>query len=108
MNVHSLSTDAQHCMQIQSGLLFANPCPTEAAIPKEVMDSLIAEAIQQAEAQGATGKNNTPFILDKIKELSNGKTLPANRKLIESNVRRATIIARELAILETTQDQAQG
>jgi pseudouridine-5'-phosphate glycosidase/pseudouridine kinase len=108
MKVHSLSIDAQHCMQIQSGLLFANPCPTEAAIPKEVMDSLIAEAIQQAEAQGATGKNNTPFILDKIKELSNGKTLPANRKLIESNVRRATIIARELAILETTQDQAQG
>lgn len=95
-------------MQIQSGLLFANPCPTDAAIPKEVMDSLITEAIRQAEAQGATGKDNTPFILDKIKELSNGKTLPANRKLIESNVRRATIIARELAILETTQDQAQG
>ncbi|KAF2785647.1 hypothetical protein K505DRAFT_212998, partial [Melanomma pulvis-pyrius CBS 109.77] len=99
---------AQHSLQIQSGLLFANPCPSDAAIPKDKMDSLIAEAIRQAEASGATGKDNTPFILSKIKELSNGATIPANQKLIESNVRRATIVARELAILESTQDQAQG
>jgi pseudouridine-5'-phosphate glycosidase/pseudouridine kinase len=72
------------------------------------MNSLIAEAIRQAEASGVSGKDNTPFILNKIKELSGGATIPSNRKLIESNVRRATIVARELAILETMQDQAQG
>ena len=72
------------------------------------MDSIIAEAIRQADASGIAGKENTPFILNKIKELSVGATIPANRKLIESNVKRATFVARELAILEANQEQAQG
>ncbi|KAF2876710.1 Indigoidine synthase A like protein-domain-containing protein [Massariosphaeria phaeospora] len=99
---------AQNSLQISSGLLFANPCPVEAAIPKDTMDSIIEEAIQQADASGASGKDNTPFILNKIKELSNGESIPANRKLIESNVRRATIVARELSVLESKQAGAQG
>jgi pseudouridine-5'-phosphate glycosidase/pseudouridine kinase len=99
---------AQHALQISSGLHFANPCPTEAAIPKEEMDAIIKEAIKNAERAGATGKDNTPFILAEIKELSGGKSIPANRALIESNVRRATIVARELAVLEAQQNEAEG
>lgn len=72
------------------------------------MDSIIEEAISQANASGATGKDNTPFILAKVKELSQGASIPANRALIEANVRRATIVARELAILEAKQDEADG
>lgn len=72
------------------------------------MDSIIEEAIRQADAAGATGNDNTPFILAKIRELSQGKSIPANRALIESNVRRAAIVARELAVLEAKQDEAQG
>ena len=72
------------------------------------MDSVIEEAIRQADASGASGKDNTPFVLNKIKELTKGKSIPANRALIESNVKRATIVARELAILENQQEQAQG
>ena len=101
-------SDAQHSLQIQSGLLFANPVPEEAAIPKEEMDVVIAEALRQADASKASGKDNTPFVLDKIKELTKGKSLPANRALIESNVKRASIIARELAVLEAKQEDAQG
>jgi pseudouridine-5'-phosphate glycosidase/pseudouridine kinase len=100
--------DAQHQLEIKSGLLFANPVPTEAAIPKPTMDTIIEEAIRQANASGASGKDNTPFILAKIKELSKGASIPANRALIESNVKRATIVARELSILEATQEEAQG
>jgi pseudouridine-5'-phosphate glycosidase/pseudouridine kinase len=100
--------DAQHCLQIQSGLLFANPVPLDFAIPKEEMDVVIAEALRQADASHASGKDNTPFVLNKIKELTKGKSIPANRALIESNVKRAAIIARELAILEAKQDEAQG
>ncbi|KAH7410386.1 Indigoidine synthase A like protein-domain-containing protein [Phaeosphaeria sp. MPI-PUGE-AT-0046c] len=99
---------AQHSLQIQSGLLFANPVPIEAAIPKEEMDIVIAEALRQADASHASGKDNTPFVLAKIKELTKGKSIPANRALIESNVKRATIVARELAILEAKQGEAQG
>ncbi|KAF2819546.1 IdgA domain-containing protein [Ophiobolus disseminans] len=99
---------AQHSLQIQSGLLFANPVPVEAAIPKEEMDFVIAEALRQADASKASGKDNTPFVLNKIKELTKGKSIPANRALIESNVKRASVIARELAILEAKQSDAQG
>lgn len=82
--------------------------PVEAAIPKEEMDVIITEALKQVDAEGIKGKDNTPFVLAKVKELSKGKSIPANRALIESNVKRATIMARELAILETTQAEAQG
>ncbi|KAF1979731.1 hypothetical protein BU23DRAFT_548929 [Bimuria novae-zelandiae CBS 107.79] len=99
---------AQHSLNISSGLHFANPIPTESAIPKETMDVVIEEAIRQANASGITGKDNTPFILNKIKELTQGASIPANKALIESNVRRATIVARELAILESKQEGAQG
>ncbi|KAI4659185.1 uncharacterized protein J4E78_005609 [Alternaria triticimaculans] len=99
---------AQHALQISSGLLFANPVPIDFAIPKDEMDVIIAEALKQAEAANISGKDNTPFVLAKIKELSKGKSIPANRALIESNVRRATIVARELAILEAKQEEAQG
>jgi pseudouridine-5'-phosphate glycosidase/pseudouridine kinase len=100
--------DAQHSLQIQSGLLFANPVPTGSAIPKEEMDVVIAEALRHADASGASGKDNTPFVLAKIKELTKGKSIPANRALIESNVRRATIMARELSILETQKGDAEA
>jgi pseudouridine-5'-phosphate glycosidase/pseudouridine kinase len=72
------------------------------------MDLIIEEALRQANAAGISGKDNTPFVLAKVKELSNGKSIPANRALIESNVKRAAIMARELAILEANQREAQG
>lgn len=100
--------DAQHTLQINSGLLFANPVPTDFAIPKEEMDVVIEEALRQADASNVSGKDNTPFVLAKIKELTKGKSIPANRALIESNVKRATIVARELAILEAKHAEAEG
>jgi pseudouridine-5'-phosphate glycosidase/pseudouridine kinase len=72
------------------------------------MDAIIVEALRQADASNASGKDNTPFVLNKIKELTKGKSIPANRALIESNVRRAAIVARELAVLESRQDEAEG
>lgn len=72
------------------------------------MDVIIEEALKQADAAGISGKDNTPFVLAKIKELSKGASIPANRALIESNVKRATIVAREFAILQGKQAEAQG
>lgn len=72
------------------------------------MDEIIEEAIRQANAAGITGKDNTPFVLAKVKELSKGASIPANQALIESNVRRATIMAKELAILEAQQAEAEA
>lgn len=92
--------DAQLQLGINSGLHFANPIPESAAIPKSEMDVFISEAIKQAEETGISGKDNTPFILAKIKELTNGRSVIANRALIASNVKRGTLIAYELTKLE--------
>lgn len=88
-------------LPVASGLLFANPIPVEWAIPKPEMDIIVHEAIKEADAAGITGKDNTPFILNKIKELSGGKSLLANRALIVSNVKRGTIVAKELVEFES-------
>ncbi|QDS71695.1 hypothetical protein FKW77_008318 [Venturia effusa] len=95
---------AQMNLPVASGLLFANPIPSKWAIPKPEMDIIIHEAIKEANAAGIIGKDNTPFILNKIKELSGGKSLPANRALIVSNVKRGTNVAKELANFELMLD----
>lgn len=64
------------------------------------MDRIIEEAIRLADQQGFKGSDNTPFVLGKIKELSSGKSVATNRALVESNVKRATRVAVELAKLE--------
>lgn len=83
-----------------SGIHFANPVPEKYSIPKADMDRVIDEAVRTAAAEGFHGSDNTPFILAKIKELTGGSSIPANRALIESNVQRATKVAVELMKLE--------
>lgn len=95
-------TDARRLLGIESGLFFANPIPEEWSIPKTEMDGVIEEAVREAAEKGFFGHANTPFILAKIKELTGGKSIPANRALIESNVLRATKVAIELAKLGST------
>lgn len=64
------------------------------------MDHIIDEALHFADIEGHKGSDNTPFVLSKIKELSGSKSVIANRALVESNVKRATNVAVELAKLE--------
>lgn len=85
---------------LQSGLHFANPIPEKHSIAKADMDRVIEEAVEEANAAGATGNANTPFILNKIKQLTGSGSVTANRALIESNVKRGTLVAKELMKLE--------
>ena len=73
-----------------SGILFANPIPAEHSIEKGEMDVIISQAVQDADKAGSTGAANTPFVLNRIREISNGRSVAANRALIEANVIRAT------------------
>lgn len=91
---------AQQSLGLQTGLLFANPIAEEWSIPKDEMDRVIEEALEEAAAAGATGNANTPFILAKIKELTKNNSVPANRALIEGNVKRGTLVALELMKLQ--------
>ncbi|KAL8697097.1 MAG: hypothetical protein Q9201_007313 [Fulgogasparrea decipioides] len=91
---------AQSSLGLMSGLLFANPISSQHSIPKAQIDAIVAQAILDAETSGSTGSDNTPFILARIRELTGGQTVTANRALVESNVIRGTRVACELAKLE--------
>lgn len=60
----------------------------------------MAQAILDAKASGSTGSDNTPFVLARIRDLTRGQTITANRALVEANVVRGTKVACELAKLQ--------
>ena len=91
---------AQNELGMQNGMLFANPVPKAAAIEKSVIDKVITQAVDEAEQQAITGSANTPFVLNRIRELTNNGSVTANTALIEANVVRGTKVAVELAKLE--------
>ncbi|KKK21822.1 IdgA domain protein [Aspergillus ochraceoroseus] len=95
---------AQSQLPVSSGILFANPVSKEYSIPKSEMDFIIDEAVRLADVEGYHGSDNTPFVLAKIKELSGGKSVTANRALVEANVQRATRVAVELSKLERSSE----
>ena len=87
-------------MQLSSGMLFANPIPGEYSLSKDEMDRTMAIAIDEANQTRIFGNENTPFILKRIRELTKGTTVNANRALVMANVIRGTKVAVELAKLE--------
>ena len=64
------------------------------------MDAVMAQALEEAEKLGINGSDVTPFVLDKIRNLTQGDATAANRSLIENNVIRGTKVAVELAAIE--------
>ena len=77
----------------QGGLVLANPCPADAALPVTDLDHWTTSALARARAEGVTGKQETPFLLRVIGELSEGRTLTANKALLVANARLAARIA---------------
>ena len=67
------------------GMLVACPVPEDDEIPFEKMDGVINEALKECEEQGIKGKRITPFLLSKVKDLTEGASLEANIKLVLHN-----------------------
>jgi pseudouridylate synthase len=92
---------AAHLMRARLGLeggqLVANPIPASAEIPPEVINPIIAQAISDAKAKGITAKAVTPFLLQRIFELTDGRSLVANIELVLNNARLGAEIARAIA-----------
>lgn len=82
-------------------MLFTNPVPEKHSLPKPEMDAIIAKAVELSHIEGAQGSDNTPYVLAKIEELSGGRSVAANRALVECNVELGTKVAIELAALES-------
>jgi pseudouridine-5'-phosphate glycosidase len=83
----------QRNLKIWRAVLVANPPPEEEAILPETVEGHIQQAIQEAEEQHVTGFQVTPFLLKRVSELSEGKSLKANLALLRSNARVGAQIA---------------
>ena len=78
------------------GMLVVNPIPEEYSMDADVINKAIDEAIEEAKEQGIKGKETTPFLLAKIKDITDGSSLDANIQLVYNNVRLAAKIAANL------------
>jgi pseudouridine-5'-phosphate glycosidase len=84
-------------MGLEGGVLVANPVPAAYALAPSIIEPAIAQALEEAQAGGITGKRVTPFLLARVKELTGGDSLDTNVALIRNNARLAGQIAVELA-----------
>ncbi len=91
---------AAHLMRARLGLpggqLVANPVPAAAEIPRATMQPIVETALAEAKVRGIAAKKVTPFLLQRIFELTQGRSLVANIALVRHNARLAAAIAREI------------
>jgi pseudouridylate synthase len=78
---------------LSTGLVVAVPVPEAAALPPEEADRAIARALADADAAGIHGPASTPWVLARVAELTDGRSVEANLALIENNARVAGEIA---------------
>lgn len=84
-------------LALPGGQLIVNPIPEADEIPAETLAPVIEAALAEAEAQGISAKEVTPFLLQRIFELTEGRSLQANIALVLNNARLGAAIARALA-----------
>ncbi len=87
-------------IDLPGGQLVGNPIPADAEIKAEELAPVIAQAQSEADAQGVAGKAVTPFLLQRIYELTEGRSLTANIALVRNNAKLAACIAQELVALK--------
>ncbi|MEO0545743.1 MAG: pseudouridine-5'-phosphate glycosidase [Pseudomonadota bacterium] len=84
---------SRDALGLSGGMLVTNPLPKEAALPREMVEGWIEDALRLAVKNGVEGKDVTPFLLSAMNDLSEGQSLLANRALIENNAKLAAQIA---------------
>lgn len=84
---------AKWSMGLHGAVCVANPIPTIDEIPHAEIDAIIDQALNDCTNQGITGKNITPYLLGRIVELTEGRSLEANIALVRSNARLGAQIA---------------
>ena len=87
------SISMQRIMGYPGGMLITNPIPEEYSLDAHVMQKAIDQALREADEKGIRGKDSTPFLLARVKELTGGESLASNIQLVYNNVRLASAIA---------------
>jgi len=79
---------------LAGGVVVSNPVPREAAMDKAEIDAITVQALRDADQQGITGKQVTPFLLNRIKQLTEGRSLATNIALVRHNA----LVGAQLAV----------
>lgn len=97
--VHELAEalKAKWDLGLNGGVVVANPIPEEYEMEPAVINKAIDSAIKEAEEKGIKGKESTPFLLAKVKELTEGASLDSNIQLVYNNAKLGAQIAVELS-----------
>lgn len=100
LNLRSDSTEEiaemmhyQDALGLTAGILVANPIPEADEIPHSEIDAIITQALKEEKAAGIKGKDSTPFLLGKIVELTDGRSLETNIALVYNNAKVGAQIA---------------
>lgn len=80
---------------LKGGALIVNPIPEEYSMDENLITDVINKAIGEAAEHGIKGKETTPFLLAKVKEITEGASLVANIELVYNNSKLAAKIAKE-------------
>ncbi|MDO5641526.1 MAG: pseudouridine-5'-phosphate glycosidase [Paracoccus sp. (in: a-proteobacteria)] len=95
----ALAAARRRALGIPGGQLVTNPIPPEAEIPRAEIAPIVEQALQDAARHRISAKAVTPYLLQRIFELTGGRSLQANIALVLSNARLGAQIAVELAAL---------
>ena len=80
-----------------TGVLVANPIPGADELPRELYEPVLERALADAAARGVRGRDVTPFLLERLRDLTGGRTVAANLALLRNNARVAAALAAALA-----------
>ena len=81
----------------RAGVLVGGPIPEAAELDPTELDAILGGALADCDAAGITGAAITPFVLGRIGEATDGRSVPANLALAENNARVAAEIAVAIA-----------
>lgn len=90
--------EAQRGAGLHTGMLMANPIPEEFSMDEEMINNAIEAAVKEACEKGVKGKDSTPFLLSKVKDITGGSSLDANIELVFNNAKVAAQIAKAYCV----------
>jgi len=89
---------AQQEMGLGGGMLVTNPIPEEYSMDPATINAAIDQAVADSRRLGIHGKETTPYLLARVKELTGGESLASNIQLVLNNARLAAHVAKELSL----------
>jgi pseudouridine-5'-phosphate glycosidase len=89
----ALAVRAHLALGSGSGVVVANPIPAEHELPLELYERILAQALHEARVQQVRGRAVTPFLLERLRVLSEGQSVFSNRELLLHNARTGAALA---------------